>query len=664
MAPKQALFQVAAGMVVAAWAAGAAGGAWPWRPQRALGATAAALYLWWALTGVLNGLPPAAVPGTLDAAMQAFLVLAWTSTLTRERAARWVMWPCAAALVAGLYSHLQRVTPLGLQIGALRVGDPIGWSNEHLALERTIATFGNPDYLAAYLVAVLPLALSWILQRERKGLALAAWVVVALAMILTLTRAAWVGAGVGAIVWVGVMLREQPLRTVLRGVAVAAGLLAVLVVGAVWRQAEKPGEFTVLRRLGTFTDFQDLSFRTRLFFWGAAGRSLAASPIVGVGPGGFPAAARLHRDLEPVETRHPPRTPENPHNQYLSVAVESGVPGVLLLLATLVLFVREGLRQRGLIAAGVVGAGAAHWANQAFISSTLPTEVFWLFLIALAAAPREPREAEEDWSPLVLGAGGVLVVVLGLMSVRLVASERLLWLGEEEVLRARGMLAARRYTGEDILRVYQVALDRYLHAAELAPLWTRSEAYRRLGDVYEEIYVDLTAEGAESVWKGALEAYRAALDAEPESPSAWVSLGRVQGRRAGSREEGLEAADQALLRDPRNPDYLGLRGQILLDLGRDDEAEATFRQALEIRPELPRLLLGRAEALCGLGRAEEAEAALASAVRADPEAAGAAERIRASCAGAGQGAGKELQSDRRSGPDSPGPASRASDDAP
>lgn len=644
MAPKQALFQLAAGMVVAAWAAGAAGGAWAWRPRGVLLATAAGMYLWWAACGLLTGLSVPAVPGVLDAALQAFVLIAWAATLTRGRAARWVAYPCLAALVAGLYSHLQRLTPLGLGLGPVRLVDPIGWNNPHLALERTIATFGNPDYLAAYLVAVLPLGLSWVLQRERhRTLGLVAWVVVALAMVLTLTRAAWVGAAVGAVVWVFVLVREQSPGKVLRGAAVAAVVLGVLLGAAVWRQAGHPGEFTVLRRLGSFTDFRDLSFRTRLFFWGAAGRTIAGSPFVGVGPGGFPAAARLHRDLEPVETRHPPRTPENPHNQYLTVAVESGVPGVLLLAATLVLFAQAALRRKGLAAAGLLGAGAAHWANQAFISSTLPTEVFWIFLIALAAAPEDPPEEEATASPLVLGAGGLLVVVLAMMSLRLLASERLLWLGEGEVLRGRAMLAARQYTGEDIFRVYQVALERYLQAAELAPAWTRSEAYRRLGDVYEELYVDLTGERGDPFWQAAVEAYRTAEAAEPDSPNVWISLGRVHGRRAESREEGLVATDRALRLDPRNPDYLGLRGQILLDLDRHEEAETAFRQALEIRPGLPRLLLGRAEALCALGRGDEAEAALETAVAADPAAAGAAERIRRSCAAA---KGEELLPDR------------------
>lgn len=647
MAPKQALFQFAAGMVVAGWAAGAAGGAWSWRPRGRLVATAAALYLWWAACGLLTGLSVAAVPGVLDAALQAFVLIAWAATLTPRRAARWVAYPCLAALVAGLYSHLQRLTPLGLHLGPLRIADPIGWNNPHLALERTIATFGNPDYLAAYLVAVLPLALAWVLQSERRrAVGLVAWVVVALAMVLTLTRAAWVGAAAGAVVWVAVLLREQSLGRILRGVAVVAAILGVLLGAAVWRQADHPGEFTVLRRLGSFTDFRDLSFRTRLFFWGAAGRAVAASPLVGVGPGGFPAAARLHRDLEPVETRHPPRTPENPHNQYLTVAVESGVPGLLLLIATLVLFVRAGARRRGLAAAGLLSAGAAHWANQAFISSTLPTEVFWIFLIALAAAPEDRPEEDEGWSPLVLGAGVLLVAVLGLMSLRLVASERLIWLGEEHVLRGRAMLAARQYTGEDIFRVYQGALERYLQAGDLAPAWTRSEAYRRLGDVYEELYVELTGERGEPFWKAAVEAYRTAEAAEPDSPGVWISLGRVQGRRAESREEGLVATGQALRLDPRNPDYLGLRGRILLDLDRPDEAEAAFRQALGIRPGLPRLLLGQAEALCALGRGVEAEESLAAAVKADPAAAGAAERIRNSCAEPRKGPGKELQPDR------------------
>jgi len=407
LAPKHAVFLSGCALTLAGWAMGAASGAWTWWPGSPVARVAFLFYGWWAGTGLLAGLPPRAVPGSLDAGLMAGLVLAWASVLEGTRARRWTGWICASALVVGFYSHLQRLTPLGLRVLGVPVADPVAWNHPHLSQERTIATFGNPDYLAAWLVVALPLALSWLLTIRRpaaRWAALSAWVLVAVAMILTLTRAAWVGAAAGGTVWVAWALAAlpRPERTRILRFLLGAGALLVLLLGAVvTMQAEKAGPFTVAARLQSFRDFQDLSFRTRLFFWKSALITTAENPLAGTGPGGFPAAALQHRDLEPVETRYPPRTPENPHNQYLTVAAETGLPGLLLLAGLLVLFFRRGGAGGGLEAAGLLGAGAAHWANQFFISSTLTTEVLWIYLVALAASREAPsRPARPAALPL------------------------------------------------------------------------------------------------------------------------------------------------------------------------------------------------------------------------------------------------------------------------
>ena len=641
-APKQAVFLVGASALLTGWGARAATGSLRGALSTPLATAAFLLYAWWALTGLLAGLSPGAVPGTLDAAFLAVLVLAWTATLDPGRARRWTGWVCAAALLAGLYSHLQRLTPLNLRLGGLVLGDPVPWNNPHLSQERTIATFGNPDYLAAWLVAVLPLALSWVLQLRRpaaRWAGLAAWVLTALAMVLTLTRAAWVGGAVGGLVWLGVSLAglEGPGRArILRALAGVAMVLVLLVLG--WQVHS--GRADVLRaRVASLADFQDLSFRTRLFFWGSALRTLGDHPLAGVGPGGFPAAARMHRDLEPVETRTPPRTPENPHNQYLTVAVETGVPGLLLLGAVLFLFFAPG--GRGLERAGVLGAGAAHWANQAFISSTLPSEVFWVFLIALAAAPARPSlpvpeegaegpvGSDRPGSLPVAVAGLVFMALMTLLAGRILASERLARRAEDARFQARAMLEARRSTGQELLRVYQQALDLQIAAARTAPTWSQADAERRVASLFEEVYLDVSGGKAEPPWKAALAAYQVALEADPGSPSTWAGLARLQALRPEHRSEALPTLARARALDPRNPSYLALQARLLHDLGRRDEALTTWDEALEIAPQAPGALVGRAETLGALGRWPEAEADLSEAIRLDPEAAKPAARIRA-----------------------------------
>ena len=661
LAPKHAVFLSGCALTLTGWALGAAAGAWAWWPGSPIARAAFLFYAWWAGTGLLAGLPPQAMPGSLDAALLAGLVLAWASVLEGTLARRWTGWICASAMLVGFYSHLQRLTPLGLRVLGVPIADPVAWNHPHLSQERTIATLGNPDYLAAWLVVVLPLALSWLLMIRRpvaRWAALTAWILVAVAMVLTLTRAAWVGAAAGGAVWVAWALGAlpRPERTRVLKFLIGAGALLILLLGAVVAlQAGKSGPFTVVARLQSFRDFQDLSFRTRIFFWKSALITLSENPLTGTGPGGFPTAALQHRDLEPVETRYPPRTPENPHNQYLTVAAEAGFPGLLLLGGVLVLFFLRGGGGGGLEAAGLLGAGAAHWADQLFISSTSTSEVLWVYLVALAASREAPsRPSRPAAIPLRFGVGlAGLLLLAGLvwLSGLIIWHQRQVWLGDHARFQARTLVESQQVTGQQILPFYQSALDHYLAADQNAPPWEKGHSKLRVGKLYEEVYRILSDQQAEPLRALAHQAYLAALEEEPRSPTAWASLARFLALDPASRDQALVMVDQALALDPRNPNYLDLKARILLDLGRPQEALANWQTALAIRPDLPRLLLGKAESLLLLKHDRQAKRALDRALELDPSLTPAADRIRAERQGA-----KELQRDRRKGAEAAGKA--------
>jgi lysophospholipase L1-like esterase/tetratricopeptide (TPR) repeat protein len=88
--------------------------------------------------------------------------------------------------------------------------------------------------------------------------------------------------------------------------------------------------------------------------------------------------------------------------------------------------------------------------------------------------------------------------------------------------------------------------------------------------------------------------------------------------RAGAPQFAVQAAQDALALDPAGAAALLLAGQALEQLGRRDEAEASFARAAALAPEsaLGRYLLGRAR--LRQGQVEEAEALLRQAVGQDP----------------------------------------------
>jgi Flp pilus assembly protein TadD len=77
-----------------------------------------------------------------------------------------------------------------------------------------------------------------------------------------------------------------------------------------------------------------------------------------------------------------------------------------------------------------------------------------------------------------------------------------------------------------------------------------------------------------------------------------------------STQEAYELSRRAVESAPQNATFLDTEGVALLALGRYEEAEEVFEEALRLSPSEPGLLLGVAEALHGQGDTPGAEAAL------------------------------------------------------
>ncbi len=86
----------------------------------------------------------------------------------------------------------------------------------------------------------------------------------------------------------------------------------------------------------------------------------------------------------------------------------------------------------------------------------------------------------------------------------------------------------------------------------------------------------------------------------------------------GDLPGALSAADRGLQADPRNASLRFLRGVVLMDLRRDDEAIVQFTQLTHEYPELPDPFNNLALLQARAGRLEEARVLLHSALLNDP----------------------------------------------
>lgn len=241
---------------------------------------------------------------------------------------RWVLGGLAAA--ATLAAALGAGQAYGLDLAWFSHTRPPG------------GTFGNRNFLAHLIAIATPLLIMARLRaRGRLGarLALAAIFVTAGAIVLTRSRAGWLGMGaaLGAMA-VAAMVGRRALRAGvvpgrLRGALVALALGAVVATLApnrlAWR-SENPYAETLSR----LTDYRGGSGRGRLIQYGNSLKMLKRDPLLGAGPGNwFVQYPRVTTPHDPAfDADDPIPTNPWPSSDWVTFLVERGPVAVLLLL--------------------------------------------------------------------------------------------------------------------------------------------------------------------------------------------------------------------------------------------------------------------------------------------------------------------------------------------
>lgn len=251
-------------------------------------------------------------------------LVGWSTGLARgrqERLLRGLLWPASLLALLGVLQYHRIFEPL--QLAGTRWDPRLGLTS--LA--------GNPGDLGAYLVLPCLVAL-WSLGSPRPSGGWSRWIpgvglaLCLYALALTQTLAALAALAAGLLVLALLML---PRRKALAGLAAAAAVTAVLIL------AVAPLRTRVAAKLGPIAagDWNEV-LTGRLDGWRAALWMLEQRPVAGVGHGAYlpeyiPAkTALLDRGVEFLPGQTNPVF-GNAHNEYLEVAAEWGIPGLLAL---------------------------------------------------------------------------------------------------------------------------------------------------------------------------------------------------------------------------------------------------------------------------------------------------------------------------------------------
>ncbi len=578
---------------------------------------------WWAawlgvlvltsLTGVAPWLSlvgaPSRATGLLAAVLAAGTFVLGASTGDDPSVVRRIV--RAALATGGVVGTIAIVERLGLDLPG--VGDP-----DHASRAR--ATWGSATFLGGYLVVVLPLAVVHLRAADRRWrrLAAASTATMGVALLLTGTRGAWLGALAAAAVLVPALRRtggrassaapapSSTRRLVVAGLAVAAVVLAALALtGPTLDRASGSG---------------------RVDLWRTVVPVIGDRPLLGSGPDtqGIVLPSGIDDDFERKhgsEELH-----DRAHDLVLDTWVTSGLLGVLALGGLLVALGRHVVRRIGdqLVARALAAGLVAYLVHLlfAFGEATLDPLV-WLLAGLLvtavstddladggSAADGEPAPAARmpAWSVGALGAVAVLGLLWGagnlVADVRLAravdhdeAGDRLAALEE---LDGAGATAPGRFDIDQVRsRVAQRLLaggspgsaapdprrDPDAAAALLAGALADLDAAERIAPDDPDLLLDraalLDSAGRHA---DAQRWFERVLDGPyPSSSRAQLGLGTAAVAR-GDAELAVRAWERAAALDPDDTRALDNLGTFHLQAGRTDAAVAAYRRALARDP--------------------------------------------------------------------------------
>jgi putative inorganic carbon (hco3(-)) transporter len=488
---------------------------------------------------------------------------------------------------------------------------------------RGASLLGNPDFTGTYLVFPMLIAAGLTIAEGTKGqraVAATSFVLVASAMVATLTRGAWVGGAVG-LVLLGVAVARSEVKPAKSVYAVLAAALIVPVLLI----AREP--IRALRQLAGLAG-GGTSGGGRLILWKDALAVVARHPLFGTGPDAYRLGWYPVRSVASVKLSGLTSITEDPHNIILLLMATIGIPAAIAAVgfvgasisASASAALEKDVPARRLIYTGWWAAAGALCVALVFATNTASVaSVLFLALGVLAAARSKAVEypAAARYA-LVAGLTVLAITAIGVSTVSLSADTTLM----------------RAQTSPNRLALLQ-------QAASTAPWY--AEAVSQANEAYGEAALTELQNGSAQGTQDAATAekrFRDAVAANPHEYKNWAALSSFLNN-AGDKLGGdalrraVTAAIGALDVYPVSSEAAYLKATAQIGLGDAAAAVQTLEPLWDIDPAYPEPGIIYAEALLRSGDQAKAASVAGELVRRfpdNPDVAQLAARVRAGSA--------------------------------
>ena len=190
---------------------------------------------------------------------------------------------------------------------------------------RSPGFFNSPQTFGNYILLVLPVVFGLSFysnnRREKRWLQLSGLIVLT-AIIFSYTRGVWLGL-IGGLIFMAILRSRKLLLFVLTGLIVCSVFLVIL-----------PSSGFSRRVMGTFKSERPVG--DRIYFWEGSLKIIRDYPITGLGWEGF---GLVYPEYKPAEGR---QLVSNAHNNFIDMAVDSGLLGLGIFIWFLVTIYKVG----------------------------------------------------------------------------------------------------------------------------------------------------------------------------------------------------------------------------------------------------------------------------------------------------------------------------------
>ncbi len=584
-----------------------------------------------------------------------------------------------AAYLRTLAQHkrlLAAVAVGGTLVALSAIVEPFYWHENPLTW-RPGGTQGNPIFLGAYLIMVMPFTLAglvnsvqdaqsarcrvqdaheangrlFVTRSGRSSIVIlwgAALLIQLVALALSGSRGPWVGALAGAMVLAGLMLWQRHRRAVIGGALVGLAGMGALLIGLNMAVVAAPSlaSLPYVSRLNLAQDARAGTGRVRLVLWqmgwnvvttwpqvipeGDPLRSLR--PLVGYGPD---TASIVYMRAYPPELgriEDPEAIWDRAHNETLDVLTMQGALGVLACVALGVVCARRGLAQwraatstaqRAWIAAPMA-ALLAHVVEAQFAFTLTSAGMMAWLCVALLLQGAKGKEQEEIsnlqsripnlQSPIRSTSVVAVLVAVVLILVALRVEGGLIW---ADALAGRARALDRAGDWKQSIALYDRALE--LVPWQAAYDEFRSEALYNLARALPQEQIALRVQLLQAAELGLARARRL-LPLELELYSNSGVLHAYWSDSADPAHLPLAEAfyRRAFALAPNRADLRDALGHVYHNRARYAEALAQYAAAIEIDPQFAAAHFDSGLAFLALGQREPARAAFQAALRLAP----------------------------------------------